>query len=300
MDTFRESDYYIFFDALIDRYSNLKYHLLEAQTFDVKHFGFPEIYYKIMETDRTRVDAFTRAFELYNNMSGAIVCEAWVGTLALTKHYLPYVKKAYLIENNPHLRDFIIQQISHMWYADKVELIFGDATQVQLPEQVDYIVGELMSIFCANEFQVQIFGHLRQFLKPTGKLLPEKIINLAQLCHAEFEHNHKHYPLCFVRHFPEFLTKSEVINTIDLYTESDYKVDIKTDLVGLLGGVANALYMQSYVQIANGINFTGTDSLMPPTVCKLGSKIPVHPGQNITLHSVFEYGTSLDDAVFDI
>lgn len=171
---------------------------------------------------------------------------------------------------------------------------------MQLPEQVDYIVGELMSIFCANEFQVQIFGHLRQFLKPTGKLLPEKIINLAQLCHAEFEHNYKHYPLCFVRHFPEFLTQSEVINTIDLYTESDYKVDIKTDLVGLLGGVANALYMQSYVQIANGINFTGTDSLMPPTVCKLGSKIPVYPGKNVTLRSEFEYGTSLDDAVFSV
>ena len=42
-------------------------HLLDAQTFNEAHYGFPEVYYKIMETDEQRVNAFKKAFELNNN-----------------------------------------------------------------------------------------------------------------------------------------------------------------------------------------------------------------------------------------
>ena len=83
-----------FLSKLVDQYPNLKYALLEAQTFDPKHFGFPEIYYKIMEMDDRRVGAFRDAFLKYNNFKNKTVCEVGVGTLALTRLFLPYVKKA--------------------------------------------------------------------------------------------------------------------------------------------------------------------------------------------------------------
>ena len=81
----------VFYDV-VDNFDRLKYALLEAQTFDPDHYGFPRIYYKVMESDRRRVEAFTRTFAHYDMMRGATVCEAGIGTLALTKHYLPYVK----------------------------------------------------------------------------------------------------------------------------------------------------------------------------------------------------------------
>jgi len=140
------------FEAIIENYEELKYGLLEAQTFDESHFGFPEIYYKIMESDQQRVNAFKKAFQLNNNFKDATVCEVGVGTLPLTKLYMPYVKKAYLIENNPNLIPFIKKEISKYPWADRVEIIFADALTVNLPEQVDAVVGELMSIYCANEF----------------------------------------------------------------------------------------------------------------------------------------------------
>ena len=81
------------FEEIIDNYQSLKYGLLDAQTFDPSHYGFPEIYYKIMETDKQRVDAFHKAFQLHNNFKNATVCEIGVGTLPLTKLYMPFVKK---------------------------------------------------------------------------------------------------------------------------------------------------------------------------------------------------------------
>lgn len=285
-----------FHSKLVDNYKDLKYSLLEAQTFSQEHYGFPPIYYKIMETDEIRVGAYQKAFSKYN-FKDKVVCEAGIGTLALTQHFLDDVKKAYLIENNPDLKDFIQQKINENGWQDKVELIFGDALTLQLPEKVDYIVGELMSIYCGNEYQVQIFKHLRQFLKPGGKLLPERIVNIGQLAYAEFD-QYKHYPLNFTRHLPEQLSLQTEINTIDLYKEEELRIQKQVNIIPNMSGKVNALYMHSFVQVAEGCNFTGTDSLMPPTVCKLEKEIEVKQGSSVTLHTDYTYGTSLDQAKF--
>lgn len=281
---------------LVDNYKELKYSLLEAQTFSQEHYGFPPVYYKIMETDEVRVGAYKKAFAKYD-FRGKVVCEAGVGTLALTQHFLDDVKKAYLIENNPDLREFIEKEIKKNGWEDKVVLLFGDAMKLELPEKVDYIVGELMSIYCGNEYQVQIFKHLRQYLKPGGKLLPERIVNVGQLANAEFG-EYKHYPLNFTRHLPEQLSLQTEINTIDLYNEEALRIQKKITLLPNMSGKVNALYMHSFVQVAEGCNFTGTDSLMPPTVCRLEKEVEVKQGVAVTLNVDYTYGTSLDAAKF--
>ncbi|MBI1226253.1 MAG: hypothetical protein GC192_13550 [Bacteroidetes bacterium] len=282
---------------LVQAYDQLKYALLEAQTFHPGHYGFPPIYYDIMEADPLRIGAFKRAFEQYD-FEGKTVCEAGVGRLALSRHYLPKVKKAYLFESNPALFDFIKNEIAKNGWAHKVELIFEDAMQVELPEPVDFIIGEMMSIYCANEYQVQVFRHLRKHLKADGRLLPQKIINLAQLAHASFEEGHQHYPIFFAHHLPELLSTQQVVNTLDFYTVEATVVKTSIPILPLLSGEVNAVFLQSYVQVAEGCNFTGTDSLMPPTVCQLAERCQVTAGEEVLLHCEFEYGTSLDEARF--
>lgn len=283
------------FEEVIDNYDALKYSLLKAQTFDESHFGFPEIYYKIMETDKQRVDAFHKAFQLNNNFKDATVCEIGVGTLPLTKLYMPHVKKAYLIENNPDLIPFINKEIAKYPWADKVEVIYADALTVDLPEKVDFVVGELMSIYCANEFQVQIFQHMRNFLKPGGKLFPNRIVNFARLCEAEIETDVHHYPVNFTRHQPMFLTQQFLVNEIELLKEKKQGVKLSFSVPVLFSGTVNALYLESYVEVTEGSNFTGTDSLMPPTVLKTTNTQEVKAGDLVHIDFSFDYGSSLDD-----
>jgi len=286
-------------DRIVEHYDQLKYALLEAQTFDPGHFGFPPVYYDIMETDRTRIEAFRRAFEHYD-FRGKTVCEAGVGRLALSRLFLPKVKKAYLIENNPHLFAYLEKEIAKNGWASKVELIFGDARSVELPETIDFAVAEMMSVFCANELQVQVFQHLRKFLKPEGRLLPEKIVNTVQLVRADFEHGHQHYPIFLTRHLPECLSLEKRVNTLDLYSVNKTSVSKQMTIKPLLSGTANAVLLRSWVQIAEGCNFTGTDSLMPPTVCKLRKEARLMVGEPLQLKMRFEYGASLDEADFEI
>jgi predicted RNA methylase len=289
-----------FYHELINQYPTEKYGLLKAQTFNTKHFGFPEIYYKIMETDAQRVGAFKRAFEYYDDLKDKVICEVGVGKLALTRHYLPFVKKAYLIESNVEVISFIQSEIKSLGFEDKVELIVADALTVELAESVDFIIAEMMSIFCANEFQVQVFKHLRQFLKKDGHLIPEKIQNFAQLAYNDFDLGIDHFPLNFTRHLPEFLSTTQLVNQIDLYKEKNMKVEKETVFEPIFEGKVNALYLQSFVNLAKGVNFTGTDSLMPPTVIKTANTIRVKPNDKIMLKSSYSYGTSLDEAVFQL
>ena len=285
---------------VIDRFESLKYTLLKAQTFDPVHYGFPDIYYKIMETDYVRVNAFVSVFEKYNFLKDAVVCEAGVGTLALSKYFLPFVKKAYLIETNPNVREEIEQIISSKGWAHKVELIYEDALTVELPEPVDFLIGELMSIYCANELQVQIFQHLRKFLKPDGVLIPEQITNLVQLGKASFEEGHTHYPILFTRHWPTLISSMEVVNVIDLYKEDQLNISTQTPIKIHLTEEVNCVYLNSWIKLNEGINFTGTDSLMPPTVKSLKRPVNVIAGETVLLNINFTYGTSLNEASFEV
>ncbi|CAM1350780.1 rRNA adenine N-6-methyltransferase family protein [Tenacibaculum halocynthiae] len=282
------------FEKVIDNYESLKYGLLDAQTFNEAHYGFPEVYYKIMETDEQRVNAFKKAFELNNNFKDAVVCEIGVGTMPLTKLYMPHVKKAYLIENNPDLIPFIKKEVAKHPWAAKVEVIFADALTVELPEKVDHVIGELMSIYCANEFQVQIFQHMRNYLKPKGKLFPNRIVNFARLCEAEIDEDIHHYPVMFTRHQPMFLSQQFLVNEIELLKEKKQGVKLSFSVPVLFTGKVNALYLESYVEVTEGANFTGTDSLMPPTVLKTTNTLDVKAGDLIHIDFSFDYGSSLD------
>ena len=122
-----------FFAQIVEQYDKLKYALLEAQTFNPDHFGFPPLYYRIMETDQRRVGAFTRAFDRFD-FTDKVVCEAGVGRLVLSQHYLSKVRRAYLIENNPALFDFIKNWVQEQNLESKVVLLFGDARTVHFSE----------------------------------------------------------------------------------------------------------------------------------------------------------------------
>lgn len=285
---------------IVGHYPQLKYALLAEQTFDNEHFGFPDLYYDSMESDTQRIGKFVDTFRQYAYFAHQTVCEVGVGRLALSRHYLPYVKKAYLIESNPHLIPYLEAEIAKMELGDKVVLIHGDGRSIRLPEPIDALVGELMSIFCANELQVQIFMHLRQYLKGGGVLVPQSIINLATLCEATFEQGHTHYPINFSRHLPQCLSLPSVVNTIHLRYITATAEHCSSPFTVLNPGKANAILLNSHVHLSDKYTFTGTDSLMPPTVLQLPEARQLSPGQPVVLESYIQYGSRLEDCHFQM
>ena len=152
-----------------------------------------------------------------------------------------------------------------------------------------------MSIYCANEFQVQIFQHMRQYLRPGGQCFPHRIVNFARLAEAQLDDGIRHYPVMFTRHQPMFLSQQFLVSEIELWRERRTAIDLGFPVPTLFGGTVNALYLESYVEITPGANFTGTDSLMPPTIIGTDNTQDVVAGDLVHVDLDFTYGTSLDE-----
>jgi predicted RNA methylase len=161
---------------LIDDYESLRYYPKKLGIFDSNHCGFPLMSYKTMDTDQLLISSFINAFKRHIIFKNAVVYQVGVGRLALTNTFLNFCRHTYLVESNPALTDFIRAEIEKNDWDKKVTFFVEDALKIKLPEKIDYIVGELMGIWCVNEYQVRIFRHIRQWLKhPDGRLFPEKI-----------------------------------------------------------------------------------------------------------------------------
>ena len=63
-----------------------------------------------------------------------------------------------------------------MGLEDRIILIHGDATKVQLPELGDVLVSELVGPIGGSEGAAVILNNARRFLKDTGIMIPLKNI----------------------------------------------------------------------------------------------------------------------------
>jgi hypothetical protein len=106
----------------------------------------------------------------------------------------------------------------------------------------------------------------------------------------------------FTRHWPTLLTSKVLVNSIDLYTVDEMIVNVIVKIKAVLSGKVNCVLLNSYVQVAEGCNFTGTDSLMQHTVVKLDNKTPfvVKEDQEYQLKIKYTHATSVDEASFEL
>lgn len=121
-----------------------------------------------------------------NVNSGDTVVEAGAGTgiLAMMAAVMG-ARKVYAVEINPQTVKACRAFLEYCGFnQDIVEVIETDATTCDLPEQVDVILSENMYTGLFVEPQVQIINNLRRFLKPGGKIVPEKFSSYLELVEA--------------------------------------------------------------------------------------------------------------------
>ncbi len=66
--------------------------------------------------------------------------------------------------------------IMQLGLDDRITLIHGDATRVDLPEKVDICVSELLGMIGSSEGVVAILNDARRFLKQSGVMIPQRSI----------------------------------------------------------------------------------------------------------------------------
>ncbi len=96
-------------------------------------------------------------------------------------------KKIYAIEINHKSYNQAQKLIDQLGFRDKIFLIYGDATKVEIPELADVCVSELLGTIASSEGVNAIINNARRFLKPGGTMLPTRsITHIAAACLPEY------------------------------------------------------------------------------------------------------------------
>jgi len=136
----------------------------------------PAIYYQDMLADSVRMQRYREAIARAVK-PGDVVADlgTGLGVLALMAAQAG-ASRVYAIDNRPNSLWLAQRVVAANGASDVVELIEGDAREVQLSEPVDIIINELIGEFGTDENIVECVGAFAaRNLKPAGGILPESL-----------------------------------------------------------------------------------------------------------------------------
>lgn len=154
----------------------------------------PKVYQKLwvhreMLLDDVRCKTYRNA--IYQTVNaGDIVLDIGAGTGILSMFAVQAgAGKVYAIEKSA-IAEFAREIITKNGMQDQIQIIQEDMDQVRLPEKIDVIVAEWMGGFGVDENLLATVLNARdQWLKPDGKMLPEKVTaRIALVFDEKFDH----------------------------------------------------------------------------------------------------------------
>lgn len=265
--------------------------------------NFRLAYHLEMVSDQERVGQFKKAIDKVVS-EDTIFCEVGCGTGIFSIHAARRAKKVYAVELDPEVYAFAKKNIEASGLTN-IELINANAMDVELPEKADVVFCEMLSIWMIDEPQVLVMNSVvKNILKPGGVTIPEKIVNLAELCNVDYMYDGIEIKASIAQFTgikpPRIMSQSKVFDTIRLNETNEESVNHSISFTTLTSGDVNAVRLSSIVKLCDGLNFFSTDTLMPLTIVPLKEPQYVADDANVEVHIKFDYRMDIDDTEFTL
>jgi amino acid adenylation domain-containing protein len=137
-------------------------------------YVYDDIVYHSMATHESRNQQYLTAFQRV--LTGKTVVEVGPGPeIILSRLALQAgARKIYAIELLEDTYRKAQDTLMRLGMSDKIILIHGDATQVQLPEPVDYCISEIVGSIGGAEGSAVIINSVRRFLTDGCNMIPQR------------------------------------------------------------------------------------------------------------------------------
>ncbi|MDF5733278.1 MAG: amino acid adenylation domain-containing protein, partial [Rhizonema sp. PD38] len=141
-----------------------------------EYYVYDELLYYAMTNDHRRNNSYKVAINQL--VKDKIVVEIGTGKDAILSRFCAEggAKKIYAIERNEETCHKARACIEKLGLADKITVIHGDATLVDIPELADVCVSEIVGAIGGSEGATVIINNARRFLKPDGLMIPERSV----------------------------------------------------------------------------------------------------------------------------
>jgi len=260
-------------------------------------------YHLEMLSDRERVEQFKKGIDKVVTKD-TVFCELGCGTGVFSIYAARKAKKVYAIELDEEVYKFAKKNIEASGLTN-IELIHANAMEVELPEKVDVVFAEMLSIWMIHEPQLLVMNSaVKRLLKPKGITIPEKIVNLLEVCNTDyiFDNIEMRAPIAQFTGIkqPRILTTSIVFDSYKLNEVNPETVNGSIATTSITSGIANSVRLSSLVKICDGVNFFTTDTLMPQTIFPLEEELFINDGEEISINAQFNFRSELNDVTFSI
>ncbi len=177
-------------DPLIDRYGSIvpcdyiQLHepqsagpeQLELWPSVAEYFVYDDLIYYALANDERRNDSYRIA--LQRTVPGKIVLDIGTGKEAILARLAleAGASKVYAIEMGDEAFAQAVAYIQHLGLDDKIIIIHGDATKVEIPELADVCVSEIVGPIGGCEGATALINNAHRFLRPGGIMIPGRSI----------------------------------------------------------------------------------------------------------------------------
>ena len=147
---------------------------------------YDELLYYAMTHDEGRNRSYRVAIN--QAVKGKTVLDIGTGADAVLARFCIEggAERVYAIEVSEAAYRRARELVERLGLANRITLIHGDSTRVELPEKVDVCVSELLGMIGSSEGVASILNDARRFLKDEGFMIPQRCVTrVAPICLPE-------------------------------------------------------------------------------------------------------------------
>jgi len=242
--------------------------------------------------DTERLSVFYEAINNYfsntkkNNMT---ILDIGCGS-GILSYFIAYNTNSDIIAIECDLKTFQIAK-ENLKYFKNISIINKDILDFQTNNKIDLVVCEMLDTGLIDEAQVPALNHIHNFLNENYQIIPEGVINIAEV--VKTDRDHIHYEDDTVKNNYETISNS--IN----YLNIDFKGIINPKFKGILdfkinkNEIANGVKITTITKIYNDIICSNTPMFNPPLFIPIEKK-KVLKGDNLSIELEYIMGSGLE------
>ena len=148
-----------------------------------------------------------------------------------------------------------------------IEVINSDVLDYEFPKRADLIVCEMLDTALIDEEEVPVLNHARKFLNEGGKIIPQGVINTAELVNMELHHVHWDEGADYEQYSkPVVYSQFDFLDDIDPDFEADLQLKANRD------GTVNGVKITTYTLLDDNLVAGPSPMLNPPLLIPLDEK----------------------------
>jgi predicted RNA methylase len=256
-------------------------------------------YHLEMIRDAQRVNAIKSAIDALANKERTFL-ELGCGSGLFVKYAADKFSTAIGIEGDPVMYESAAR-LCGTSDGSTSGVMLGDAFELMIGMKFDVLLCEMLSTWMITEPQVPIVRRARSlFLNAGGHIVPRRVVNLFELGNFEFGNDIVKLPVAMPQFTgvaaPTIMTASVVAAEVDFESGNlDDEVNGFAEALALSDGFLNAARLSSIVDLAPGITFYSTDTLMPLTIAPLSEPCHVKRGDKLIFRYRYRHRTVMED-----